>query len=164
MTDISPIEVNTFLTHTLVAVVGVLLARVFSKRSERIKLTLELYEKYNSNVIIEARNKSWRFLKTEYENQPIWELYSDKEQAQSDRYDALIQVSYFWYSLYILGKKRMVHKRLAKELFKQQFTAWHGALQPLYKATVSNSEKEGKMDEWQEFNYMNQNSLNWLKS
>ena len=151
-----------FFTHSLVAVVGVLVALAFSRRSDRLRKALDLYERYNSPEIIGARNKAWRYLNTEYKGEPIWELYSDKEHILADRYDALVQVSYFWYALFVLGKEGVINKRLAKELFKEQFVAWRRVLRPLYAATVAAVEKQVGSRDWQEFRYMEDPAMSWL--
>jgi hypothetical protein len=65
----------------LAATVGVLVALVFSRRADRLRKALDLYERYNSTEIIDARNKAWRYLSAEYNNEPIWDLYSDKGQV-----------------------------------------------------------------------------------
>ncbi len=150
------------LTHAVAAVAGVLLARVFANRSDRRRKALDLYERYNSTETIGARNEAWRFLNTQYEGQPIWELYSDRETVPGDPYNALVQVSYFWYSLFVLGRERVLDRRVARELFKEQFVAWREALRPLYRATVEALGKHGRSEPWQEFRYMDEAAMSWL--
>jgi hypothetical protein len=135
-----PKSLQEFIIYSLVGAVSVILTRMVSRRSENTKNTMELFRYYHSHDLLLARNQSWKFLTTEYERNPIAfdQLFSNNAE-DSEIYDALAKVIYFWMGMYALKVEGGISKKVARKLFAKQYSDWEQALRPLYEKTKADS-------------------------
>lgn len=148
-----------FVILSLVGLVSIIATRLVSRRSENLKHTMDLFRHYHSHDLLVARNKSWQFLKVAYLANPVSfdELFSDRVE-NSEIYDHLAKVIYFWMSLCVLNMESGISKKIACRLFSKQYKDWESAFRPLYEKT---KEKSDYAPDW--FMLFENNRMNWLK-
>jgi hypothetical protein len=155
-----PGSVEDFITYSLVAIVSVIITRLVSRRSENIKNTLEMFRHYNSNDLLGARNRAWKFLNGEYKENPVsFEQLMSTHGETPDTYDDLAKVIYFWMSLCLLKIEGGLSRKMAIKLFATQYSDWEDAFRPLYENTKTGSQYA---PDWF-FLFENKNMV-WLKN
>ncbi len=154
-----PKSIEEFVIYSLVAAVSVIITRLVARRAEKLKSTMEMFRYYHSHDLLGARNRSWKFLNSEYVKNPVSfdHLFSSKSEVP-EIYDDLAKVVYFWMSLYVLKAQGGVSKKVAKELFSKQYSDWETALQPLYEKTKVDS---SYIADW--FVLFENKNMSWLK-
>ncbi len=155
-----PRSIEEFIIYSLVGIVSVIITRLVSRRSENVKNTMDMFRHYHSHDLLGARNRAWKFLNTEYKENPI--SFDQLFSTQTDNpeiYDDLAKVIYFWMSLYVLKIEGGISKKVATKLFSTQYTDWEGAIRPLYEKTKNNSEYR---PDW--FMFFENGNMSWLKN
>lgn len=98
---------------------------------DRVRLTVDLFAKYNSTEMIEHRANAWGFI--HYRNQSdapfcysqTWSTLDDRgNMATVDEMVTINQVGAFWAQLYALDQQNLLDRKLAMNLFGYQFHYW----------------------------------------
>lgn len=150
---------ESFIIYSLVGIVSVIVTRLVSRRSENLKHTMDLFRQYHSHDLLVARNHSWHFLKVDFPANPVSfdELFSN-EAENSENYDDLAKVIYFWMALCVQKMEGGVSKKIAVRLFSRQYQDWEAAFRPLYEKT---KEKSDYKPDW--FILFENDQMKWLK-
>jgi len=153
-------SIEEFIIYSLVGIVSVIITRLVSRRSENVKNTMDMFRQYHSHDLLGARNRAWKFLNTEYKENPV--SFDQLFSTQADNpeiYDDLAKVIYFWMSLYVLRIEGGISKKVAIKLFSTQYTNWEEAIRPLYEETINNSKYT---PDW--FMLFENGNMSWLKN
>jgi hypothetical protein len=144
-------------TDTKIQLVGVLLAPIiiglffqaFERQRERSREATELFGRYNSLDMLEARAKAWDFFSGTYARYPRpWSMfYSDRTRYVGvDReplwaaHDDIVMVASTWALLAVLLDERRIDKRLARRLFTVQYRGWAVAFRQVRDVTAGAGE------------------------
>jgi len=155
-----PRSIEEFIIYSLVGIVSVIITRLVSRRSENVKNTMDIFRHYHSHDLLGSRNRAWKFMNTEYKENPVsFDQLFSTQTDNSEIYDDLAKVIYFWMSLYVLKIEGGISVKVAKKLFSTQYKDWEETIRPLYEKTKNNSKYT---PDW--FMFFENENMSWLKN
>ncbi len=104
--------------------------------SEKIRLTQNLHEYFNSKEMLVSRENTWFFLEglEDFKNYPSFEqIWRDKDKAQNFR--DMYRVLSFWQQLEVLYKRGLLDNEVTYKLFEYERNEWSKQIRPLVVAT-----------------------------
>jgi hypothetical protein len=126
------------LTAIVGAIVGALTTYLIRRRFEKFTATIQQFQIYHGDKMVEARTKAWDYLRSDEftrNPRPIEWYYEGEGLNRNEQYKAIVQVLYFWYLLSVLHEQGEIIPKLARQLLSYQFSGWKVALVPLLEET-----------------------------
>ena len=135
----------------IAAIVATVISYFVTSIREKRKVTSEMFQRYHSPIMIEARMKTWNYFNEHKdENCPsMQELWSKAI------YVDIVQVVYFWYQLYNLKNRGSIDSKLARNFFSFQFAWWKKQLETF---AEQSRKKDKPLPEWLEI----MDGMNWI--
>ena len=128
------------LTAIVGAIVGALATYLVRRRSEKFAATIQQFQIYHSDKMVDARTTAWDYLRSdEFKKNPKpldWFYEREGLAEKNVAYKAIVQVLYFWYLLSVLHAQGEIVPNLARQLLSYQFAGWKVALAPLLEETA----------------------------
>lgn len=115
-----------------IAIVAVLI-NYLNRRSERVKLTRDLFNQFFG--IVESRSTAWFWLGELKHDNPRRSFEQVSTTKDDGRFMHLYKVVAFWSLLHALYVSGQVNRGLARSLFQYEFRLWFARLSPLVERT-----------------------------
>jgi hypothetical protein len=118
----------------------------FEARRERSREATDLFHRYNSPEMLNARDRAWDFFSSTYAAQPQpWRMfYSDGSLTPGvdrgplrARHADIVMIASTWALLAVLINERRIDTRLARVLFGIQYRDWGVALRQVRDVTIA---------------------------
>lgn len=104
---------------------------IHTRAKEKVKLTTDLFERYNSKDVLASRNQAWHSL-DQLNKSPapvrfstIWSAFDQtRNKLEFETFSAIQQIGSFWFQLLALHRRGLLDRKLTKELFGYQYFYW----------------------------------------